>query len=157
MLINRKALLVLFLFLTACTSPAPNVEGENWIIFSAGNAQADQMLDWFFTGDVEYWSPSEADIHAVEDGLPAYLQENLSAFQNTSVPIWEQLDEYKRQYIGVVFEGNKVVYANYFCDETGLDWKKEFVMVLDGGACYFQFKFDPNTGEFFGLQVNGEA
>jgi hypothetical protein len=41
--------------------------------------------------------------------------------------------------------------------KLGWDRKKEFAKVLDGGACYFQFKFDPHTGEFFGLQVNGEA
>lgn len=157
MLKTRKAFPVLFLFLIACTPSAPNVEGENWIAFSAENAQADQMLDWLFIDDIEYWSPTETDVHAIEDDLPAYLQENESAFYVTGAPIWERLDEYKHQYIGVVLEGERVVYANYFCDATGLDWKKEFVMVLDGGACYFQFKFNTDSDEYFGLQVNGEA
>lgn len=157
MLKTRKAFLVLFLFLTACTPPAPNVEGENWVAFSAEDAQADQMLDWLFTDDVEYWSPTEADIQSVEDGLPDYLRENQSSFYITGSPVWERLNEYNRQYVGLVLEGKKVIYANYFCNATGLDWKKEFVMVLDGGACYFQFKFNTDSGEYFGLQVNGEA
>jgi hypothetical protein len=37
------------------------------------------------------------------------------------------------------------------------NWKENFIFVADGGACYFQFKFDTSTGEFFDLIVNGEA
>jgi hypothetical protein len=91
----RKIFLILFL--TACTSqPAPNAEGKNWVAFSADKAQADQMLDWLFPVKAEYWSPAKADIHKIESGLPAYLQENKSAFYMTDAPVWDQLDEYKR-------------------------------------------------------------
>ena len=155
----RKIFLVLILFLTACTSqPAANTEGENWIAFSADKAQADQMLDWIFPGDAEYWSPTKADVRALESGLPAYLQENQSAFYMTDAPIWEQLDGYNHQYIGIVLEGRKVIYASYLCQRgTDTEWKEQFIFVADGGACYFQFKYDASTGEFYDLQVNGEA
>lgn len=164
MLNNRKVLLVLILFLTACTSqpasPAPNAEGENWVAFSADKARADQMLDWLFPADAdaEYWSPTKADVRTLESGLPAYLQENKSVFYMTDAPIWEQLGEYNRQYVGIVLEGRKVIYASYLCrNETDSEWKKQFIFVADGGACYFRFKFDTSTGEFFDLLVNGEA
>jgi hypothetical protein len=153
----RKIFLILFL--TACTSqPAPNAEGKNWVAFSADKAQADQMLDWLFPVKAEYWSPAKADIHKIESGLPAYLQENKSAFYMTDAPVWDQLDEYKSQYVGVVLEGRKIIYASYLC-RIGEDtnWKENFIFVADGGACYFQFKFDTSTGEFFDLLVNGEA
>jgi hypothetical protein len=160
MLNNRKIFLALILFLTACTSPARNAEGENWVAFSADKAQADQMLNWLFPADAtpEYWSPTKADVHTLESGLPAYLQENKSAFYMTETLIWEQLDEYNSQYVGIVLEGRKVIYANYLC-QNGADteWKKQFIFVADGGACYFKFKFDTSTGEFFDLLVNGEA
>lgn len=153
---HRKALLVLILFLSACT--APQAEGENWVAFSADKARSDRMLDWLFPGEAEYWSPTAADVHALEDGLPSYLQENQSAFYMTETLIWEQLDGYNRQYIGIVLEGRKVIYANYLCQNgTNTEWKEQFIFVADGGACYFQFKFDASTGEFFDLQVNGEA
>ena len=159
MLNTRKAFLVLILFLTACTSqPVPNAEGENWVAFSADKARADQMLDWLFPAEAEYWSPTEADIRALESGLPAYLQENKSAFYMTETLIWERLDGYNRQYVGIVLEGRKVTYASYLC-KNGADtqWKEQLIFVADGGACYFQFKFDTFTGEFFGLLVNGES
>ena len=155
----RKIFLVLILFLTACTSqPAANTEGENWIAFSADKAQADQMLDWIFPGDAEYWSPAKADVRALESGLPAYLQENQSAFYMTETLIWEQLDEYNRQYVGIVLDGKKIIYASYLCQNgTDTEWKEQVIFVADGGACYFQFKFDMSTGGFHDLQVNGEA
>ena len=156
---DRKIFLVLILFLTACTSqPAPNAEGKNWVAFSADKAQADQMLDWLFPADAEYWSPAKADVHKIESGLPAYLQENKSAFYMTDAPVWDQLDEYNSQYVGVVLEGRKIIYASYLC-RIGEDtnWKENFIFVADGGACYFKFKYDTSTGEFFDLVVNGEA
>lgn len=156
MLNNRKIFLVLFLFLAACTSPAPKVEGENWVAFSADKAKADQVLDWLFPGDVEYWSPTATDIQTVEDGIAIYLQENADAFYPPQASVWDSLDEYNRQYVGVLLDDRKVIYANFFCN-TSQDWKQEFVMVLDGGACYFQFKFDVQTDRYFDLQVNEEA
>ncbi len=156
---DRKVFLVLILFLAACTSqPAPNAEEESWVAFSADKAQADQMLNWLFPADVEYWSPTEADVHTLKSRLPAYLQENKSAFYMTETLVWEQLDEYNSQYIGIIFEGRKVIYANYLCG-NGEDtkWREQFIFVADGGACYFQFMFDTSTGEFFDLIVNGEA
>ncbi len=156
---DRKIFLVLILFLTACTSqPASNAEGKNWVAFSADKAQADQMLDWLFPAAAEYWSPTETDIRPLEGRLPAYLQENKFAFYMTETLIWERLDEYNRQYVGIVLEGRKVIYASYLC-KNGEDtkWKEQFMFVANGGACYFKFKFDTSTGEFFDLQVNGEA
>ena len=156
---TRKIFLVLILFLTACTSqPTPNAEGENWVAFSADKAQADKILDWLFPGEAEYWSPTKADVRALESGLPAYLQENKSAFYMTDTPVWEQLDGYNRQSVGIVLEGRKVIYASYLCQHgTETEWKENFIFVADGGACYFKFKFDTSTGEFYDLQVNGEA
>jgi hypothetical protein len=154
----RKALLVLILLITACTSPARNAEGEDWVAFSADKARADEMLTWLFPGDAEYWSPTKADIRALEDSLPVYLQENQSAFYMTDVPIWEQLDGYNRQYVGLIIDGKKIIYANYLCkNKVETEWKEQFIFTADGGACYFNFKFNSSTGIFFDLQVNGEA
>ena len=155
---NKIFLVLIILFITACASPARNTESENWIAFSAEKAQADHMLDWLFPGEAEYWSPTEADVRTLEDGLPAYLQENKSAFYMTDAPVWEQLDEYNSQYVGIVLEGRKVILASYLCKGgENTQWKEQFIFVTDGGACYFKFKFDTSTGEFFDLLVNGEA
>lgn len=160
MLKQRSFLLsgLLMVLVFACASPARNAQSENWVAFSPENAQADEMLGWLFPGNAEYWSPTEADVRTVEDGLPAYLQENESAFYMTETLIWERLDEYNRQYIGIVLDGRKVIYASFLCQGgANTEWKESFVLVADGGACYFQFKYVPSTGEYYDLSVNGEA
>jgi hypothetical protein len=76
----------------------------------------------------------------------------------TDAPVWERLGNYNRQYVGIILEGRKVIYASYLC-QNGADteWQEQFIFVADGGACYFHFKFDTSTGEFYDLLVNGEA
>lgn len=146
---------IYLLLVTACSPHPQNLEGEHWVSFSAEHASQSGLNEWLFPDDVKYWSPNAADIQSVEDGVAAFLRENETAFF-TDIPVWQRLNEYKRQYIGLVWDGKKVIYANFFCSDQP-DWKENFVLVMDGGACYFQFKFDPNTGKFFQLEVNGEA
>lgn len=153
-----KYLILVFLLtlITAC-KPQTNVNlgGEHWVVFSAEHAQQTEIGKWLFSDNVEYWTPAEADIRAVENGVGAFLQKNESAFY-TDTPVWERLDDYNRQYIGIVADGKQIIYANYFCAFSE-NWKQEFVFVADGGACYFQFQYDVERDEFMNLQVNGEA
>ena len=146
-------------FVSGCAPAANNVEDENWVIFSADYAKENRFGPGFTPDSttLEYWTPPEADVRALEDGLPSFLQSNSDQFFVTQSPPWERLSEYKRQYMGLVLDGKQVIYANYFCHTFNEEWKKEFVLVLDGGACYFQFKYNPRSGEYFDLQVNGEA
>jgi hypothetical protein len=139
-------------------TPAPqNMQGERWVIFPEALAKEQGIATWFLNSGqtAEYWTPSEKDVLALEEGLVSYLQNNSDRFYET--PVWEKLDDYNRQYIGVILDGKRIVYANFFCSNTGRNWRKEFIFVLDGGECFFQFKYDPNSGEFFDLQVNGVA
>ena len=104
----------------------------------------------------EYWTPSENDVLTLHNELGSYLQKNSDRFEGQKTPIEERLDEYNRQHIGIILEGKKIIYANYFCDSVQ-DWRKDFVFVMDGGDCFFQFKYDVDTAEFFDLLVNGNA
>ena len=150
---------LLLLALTSACAPAasstPDMENEQWIIFSADQAE-DLDVAAGFGFPAEYWTPSEAEVRALENGLIAFLQDKSAQFNSQRAPIWERLTEYNRQYAGLIMEGRTFIYANFFCDSM-TDWKKDFVFVMDGGDCFFQFKYDPATGEFFDLQVNGEA
>lgn len=163
---NKKYALVLFLmtltniFTAACSpTPAQNVESKKWVIFSAKQAKEQRIGKWLAADDkaIDYWTPSEKDIRMLENNLPAFLQKNSDQFYTPDAPVLERLNEYNRQYIGIVLSEEKVIYANYFCASFDVDWKKNFVFLLDGGACYFQFNYDTNTGELFDLKVNGEA
>jgi hypothetical protein len=150
--------LAALLLLTSCSAPAQTIQGEHWVIFSETLAEEQQLGTSFLFGDepIEYWTPSEQDVIAIENGLVAYLEQNAERFYVRDIPVWERLDDYNRQYVGVIIDNRRIVYANYFCDSV-VDWEKEFVIVMDGGDCFFQFQFDVDTAEFFELQVNGEA
>ncbi len=57
-------------------------------------------------------------------------------------------------------EGRRVVLVNGVCRdhwEHVLNWVERFVVVLDGGKCFFIVKFESETGRFFDLWVNGDA
>jgi len=150
----------LILQLAACSSPAQSMQGERWVIFAAQQAREQGIGDWFVQNGqtAEYWTPTEESVLALEDGLGPYLQQaNSDRFDGQKAPIWKRMDDYNRQYVGIILDGKKMVYANYFCDSLETEWSKDFVFVLDGGDCYFQFKYDPDSAEFFDLQVNGSA
>ena len=159
---NKYRIFVLFVllqFISACAPSAQNMQGEHWVIFSAQQAEESGIGSWFAQGNepIEYWTPTEENILALEDALGSYLQENPDRFRNLEIPVWERLDEYNRQYIGLVLDGEQIIYANYFCTDLETDWKKDFVIVMDGGECFFQVKYNVKSAEFFDLQVNGDA
>jgi hypothetical protein len=99
------------------------------------------------------WMPGRADVVSLEIALPAFLQFNAQLFHQDP-PIWERLEGYKRQYIGIIENGKKVILANFFCQAKGVDWQKQFVHIQDGGECYFRLKFEVDTRRFFDLVVN---
>lgn len=147
------------ILLASCSPSAQNIEGENWVIFSEKMAEEQQIGTWFLFDKqtIDYWTPSEEDVIAIEGGLVHYLEQNAEKFYVRDVPVWDRLDEYNRQYIGIIVDDRHIIYANYFCDSASVDWTEEFVLVMDGGDCFFQFQYDVDTAEYFNLQVNGEA
>ena len=144
---------------SACSPSAQNLQGDKWVIFTDDQAKELGIGTWFLNPGqtAGYWTPSRENVLAMEKGVATFLQENPDLFYLDEAPAWERLDEYNSQYIGIILEGRKIIYANYFCNSMGTDWKKDFLLVMDGGDCYFQFKYDPASREFFDLQVNGEA
>lgn len=151
-------LLVLVLLISSCFSSA-KMQGEHWVIFSEKTASDWEIGKWFAQGGetIEYWTPTEENVIALENDLASFLEENPDRFYNSDTPVWERLDEYNRQYVGIVLDGKQIIYANYFCDSVEIDWRKDFVFVMDGGDCFFQFKYDVDAATFFDLQVNGNA
>jgi len=50
------------------------------------------------------------------------------------------------------------LYINAFCDSfEKQDLNKEFLIVMDGGSCFFQVSLNLSNGQFTLLGVNGEA
>jgi hypothetical protein len=135
--------------------PAHPDRNPNGVIFSADQTQAN--LDVIWPAPEGTWTPTEADVLKLEADLPAFLQTAQHAWLRPDPPIWEREPEYMRQYLGIVEDGREIIYANFFCRSDDTDWRSEFVFVMDGGDCYFNVKYDPQSGEFFDFSVNGEA
>lgn len=62
-----------------------------------------------------------------------------------------------RQYIPVVVAGRKLIYVNAFCSIEVPGWRTHFVTICDGGESVWGVLYDPATGEFSDLEVNGVA
>lgn len=69
-----------------------------------------------------------------------------------------ELRRYKRQYVPVMRpNGEKEVWVNCLCDESGQEWRHSVRQVMDGGNCFFQMKINLSQRRHFDFFVNGEA
>lgn len=69
------------------------------------------------------------------------------------------LEEYRRQYIVVTAPtGEKLLHINFFCGPDGFEyWKDEYVIVDDGGNCFFQVIINISKKKLVEFYVNGVA
>jgi hypothetical protein len=68
--------------------------------------------------------------------------------------------KYKRQYsVYKDKNGDKIVHVNCFCGGASRfkDWKKQLVIVDDGGKCFFNIKINLKAKKYSDLDINGEA
>lgn len=137
------------------SSTATATAEQNWVIFPEGEAKTTQIASWL-GGVGGFWTPSEEDVLRVEGALAEYLRQNSNLFYRQP-PVWERLDAYQRQYFGLERGGRRIIYGNYFCTSGSKNWRRELVIVLDGGDCYFQVEYDVDIESFTSLWVNGEA
>jgi hypothetical protein len=101
---------------------------------------------------------------ALERRLPDYMRAELDrqarAYdypRDKKNPLWERAKTYKRQYVGVRRQKRRIIYANFFCDASGSNWRTTRVDVDDGGDCYFQVEYDVDKRTFADLSVNGSG
>jgi hypothetical protein len=127
------------------------------MIFAADNA-AEMGLEFYFNDPIaDYWTPTEAQVIALEAGLESFLRDVLSP-DEYGYAIVDSLEFYKRQYLGILFEGGEpLIYANFFCSDTFDYWLEFLVAVEDGGECFFQVLYEPADGVFSNLRINGVA
>lgn len=115
MLIKKRNLFVLITLLLQLTlaCSAQTTQGEKWVIFSESQTRELGIANWFASDGqtVDYWTPTEEDVTAIESKLVSFLQNNADEFWS---PVWESLDEYNRQYMGIILGEQRIVYANFF-------------------------------------------
>ena len=114
-----------------------------------------------------YWRVSDEEAERADAGVADYLR-------GERPELADKLGGYYGQIFGILDEsGRKVIHFNFLCkrsiDEMKpsappnpdlaamSDWQHHVVIVHDGGDCYFQLDFDPETGAYEHLVVNGDA
>ena len=102
-----------------------------------------------------YWQPNRTDVAAAESRLRPYLATANLPPHARAIP--KRLSRYTRQYVGATANGHKVLIINAFCDDrrSHAAWRRELVMVLDGGDCFFKAVYDVRLQTFIGVEVNG--
>jgi len=106
------------------------------------------------------WQPTGADIAALEAALPAALRAEHEAAGHD----WSRFPaDWRRQYGGIVRGGRRFVYGNFYPRhiDDGRDdpnrWRREPVMVCDGGAAFFGVEYDVAARRFTHFGFNGSA
>ncbi len=103
------------------------------------------------------WMPTEEDIAELEERLQTVetTQSTACCLPGRSVV---GVENYYRQYIGIVVESRKLIYINAFRRGTETEnWDSEPVVYCDGGDLFWGVFYDPETKEFFDLAFNGEG
>ena len=131
-----------------------NKLNNNFVILDPTQHGIDADIKALRIGSPPYWIPTEKDIQTLENILVDFLKQNPARNGKTV-----DLNNYGRQYIGCTRNYRKVIYLNAFChlERERERWKNQLIIVQDGGACYFQVYFIPDTSQFVDLSYNGEA
>lgn len=125
------------------------------VIFSQEEAEQMGLGPMLGSSISGYWTPDWDQVQALEDRLGPYLQH--AAPQTYPGPL-RPLNEYSRQYMGLLVNGQRVIFANFFCNPLDHDnWQRDYVLVMDGGSCYFEIKYDVQTGALYDLSIHGES
>ncbi|WP_438425531.1 hypothetical protein [Aquimarina macrocephali] len=114
------------------------------------------------------WEPKENEIISIQEIIDKAIKNE--EFDFLKKPIKESLNKYYKQYIPYINKkGEKVIEINAFCEIleipplpeskskqwTKMDWKNEYVMVDDGGTCYWQITINIDKKTYENLMVNG--
>ena len=112
------------------------------------------------------WSPNPTQIGELESRLPAALE----AVTLERGSDYGQSRGFRRQYVGLIVGRHKIVYVNAFPSGMGgperrpsangrqeFDWRRDAVLVCDGGPAFFGVEYDPATKRFSHFAFNGIA
>lgn len=99
------------------------------------------------------WNPPEEMLAQIQSELPSFVKLQATKLKK-ALPEWSS---YTFQYQGQTQDGRRFVFISGFCIEPPDYVEERFLLVLDGGTCFFNVKYDPEKREFFELGFHGEA
>ena len=119
--------------------------------------------DFYWRADpaTKFYKPAATEIASFDASLPAMLRAKVRKARFDPKPLAERAPKYMRQYVGHIdASGKRWIWGNFFCHYMGDEpqgWRKRGFGVKDGGDCYFNVEFAPDTNEFKDFMVNGEG
>ena len=113
--------------------------------------QSNKEWEFMFKGK-QFWTPTKEQVLKAEEELERFLKEKPPA---RSPELARKLGRYKRQYVGILVDGQKRIFANFYCTEEPLGCRP--VVYEDGGDCFFEVEYDVKDGKITRLEINGEA
>jgi hypothetical protein len=118
----------------------------------------------FDQASTSFWEPSFDDVWRAEERVRKCLvsardEPKLDTYQRASIAfILENLEEYRRQYVGIDVDGEKRIWINaFFSDDLHVDWQRVPVDVDGGGKYYWQIEYRPLKDECVDFRVHGES
>jgi hypothetical protein len=100
------------------------------------------------------WNPTEKNVASAGLALQPYVTQHASA-RKLKLPEWST---YSFQYVGTRSRGRNLLYINAFCTADDLrDPSKQWILVFDGGPCFFSAYFDVRKKRFVSVKFNGFA
>ena len=98
------------------------------------------------------WAPGADDIVALERRLPQALR----AHADKGGPDLSKAPTgWQRQYVGLVRQGHRLIYGNFFRDEDSQTWRTEPFIICDGGPVFFGVEYDVGSRAFTDIAFNG--
>jgi len=156
--------------------PLPVMTGRGFsgVIFPAAQARSDR-IDQPEARD--YWTPSPTDVAEMESRLRSALLRQRDAddrlqgrskgaardvhtFRSHHIgQILEHLAAYRRQYVGIVVQGEKRFLVNCFPGDPlqHPSWRQQFVDVDDGGVDYWRIQYQIDRKRFLEVDINSDA
>jgi len=109
-----------------------------------------------FGGD---WVPDSQTVANLNPGVKEQFErsaESVATSHGWKVPRWES---YSFQYQGIKLEGEEVILISAYCRiwSSDYDLAASFMVVKDGGACYFHVFYNPMMKKYFNFHFNGIA
>jgi hypothetical protein len=106
---------------------------------------------WTHVPRSEQWSPDAAVIRRLQSTLESKVRKDASA-QHLVLPEWSS---YGFQFQGRVVDGKRVVFVSAYCQhQEGLP-TDDFIIVADGGTCFFETSYDPSKSSFSPIAFHG--
>lgn len=162
-----RFLLLSALFLAACAQSAPpppqtsvfSPEMRTVLSGDAARTLTHQCSRVSPGPAASVWTPTEADLNALEVRLAPVLETHLRQAAESAAPT-----DYYLQYAGFVIGGKRMIYVNGLHRDAierdanpdhPFDWRTQAVQICDGGAITFGVEYYPDNGEFSRFAFNG--